>query len=89
MLRLSLRNIWSRKGRLVLTAIAVVLGALPVPADVAAAGADVSSSTGEATPERGGRAKRHFHLEADGLRALKSSHHAMSRMLEGLEGRLA
>jgi DNA-binding PadR family transcriptional regulator len=44
----------------------------------------VSSSIGEATAVRGGRAKRHFRIEADGERALKASEGAIRRMSAGL-----
>jgi DNA-binding PadR family transcriptional regulator len=48
----------------------------------------VSSQTGEATAERGGRAKRHFRVEADGLRALRASQRAIDSMSAGLRKRL-
>src|SRR5262245_6675404 len=48
----------------------------------------VSSETGEATAERGGRAKRHFRVEADGLRALRASQRAIESMSAGLRKRL-
>jgi PadR family transcriptional regulator, regulatory protein PadR len=44
----------------------------------------VSSSMGEPTAERGGRAKRHFRLEADGEHALAASQDAIRRMTVGL-----
>jgi len=44
----------------------------------------VSSFTGEPTAERGGRAKRHFEIEADGYRALSASQNALKNMSEGL-----
>jgi len=47
----------------------------------------VSSRTGEATAERGGRAKRHFQIEADGVRAVKASEDAIRRMSAGLRRR--
>lgn len=47
----------------------------------------VSSSTGEPTPERGGRAKRHFQIEADGERALSTSSEAIRKMTAGLKKR--
>jgi PadR family transcriptional regulator PadR len=46
----------------------------------------VSSWTGESTPERGGRAKRYFRIEASGSAALRQSHLSSSRMAEGLLG---
>lgn len=44
----------------------------------------VASSLGEATPERGGRAKRHFQLTAAGSEALLHSQQTLARMKEGL-----
>ena len=44
----------------------------------------VSSFTGEPTAERGGRAKRHFSLEAGGERALTASQAALRSMSMGL-----
>ena len=48
----------------------------------------VSSFTGEPTAERGGRAKRHFEIEAAGHRALNASQNALKNMSEGLGRRL-
>jgi DNA-binding PadR family transcriptional regulator len=45
----------------------------------------VSSWTGGATAERGGRAKRFFKVEAVGLSALKESLSATKRMTSGVE----
>jgi PadR family transcriptional regulator PadR len=44
----------------------------------------VESRLGEATPQRGGRAKRHYSVTADGLKALRTSMRALRRMAEGL-----
>ena len=44
----------------------------------------VTSWNGEATPERGGRAKRYFKLTAEGERALRASRTAWARMWDGL-----
>ena len=44
----------------------------------------VSSHVGEATPERGGRAKRFFDVTADGLRVLRQEKEAMGRMWTGV-----
>lgn len=44
----------------------------------------VSSRAGEATSERGGRAKRYFNVKAPGVRALEASWHASDRMRQGL-----
>ena len=48
----------------------------------------VSSQTGEPTAERGGRAKRHFRVESEGLRALRASQRAIESMSAGLRKRL-
>ena len=47
----------------------------------------VSSYTGEPTAERGGRAKRHFRVEAEGLRAVRHSQDAIQKMTSGLKHR--
>jgi PadR family transcriptional regulator len=44
----------------------------------------VSSSIGEPTAERGGRAKRLFQIESEGERALATSQDAIRRMAAGL-----
>jgi DNA-binding PadR family transcriptional regulator len=44
----------------------------------------VSSRRGEPTAERGGRAKRHFQIEADGEEALATSQDAIRQMTVGL-----
>jgi PadR family transcriptional regulator, regulatory protein PadR len=46
----------------------------------------VSSITGEPTPERGGRAKRLFRVEAAGKRALQISNQTIRSMTVGLKG---
>jgi DNA-binding PadR family transcriptional regulator len=46
----------------------------------------VSSFTGEPTPERGGRAKRLFRVEAAGKRALQISNQTIRSMTVGLKG---
>src|SRR5437762_1170078 len=43
----------------------------------------VSSSTGEPTAERGGRAERMFRIEADGQLALGASHEAVRKRTAG------
>jgi DNA-binding PadR family transcriptional regulator len=47
----------------------------------------VSSTAGEPTPERGGRAKRFFRIESSGERALRESQEMIRRMMEGLKPR--
>ena len=44
----------------------------------------VSSTVGQSTPERGGRAKRYYKIEAPGQRALDMSREMMNRMWDGL-----
>ena len=44
----------------------------------------VSSTVGESTPERGGRAKRYYKIEAPGQRALHLSRETMNKMWDGL-----
>jgi len=44
----------------------------------------LSSSFGEPTPERGGRAKRFFRLEPEALRLLRRSQEIWKSMAEGL-----
>jgi PadR family transcriptional regulator PadR len=44
----------------------------------------VESRMGEATPQRGGRRKRHYRITADGLRSLRVSLSALRRMAAGL-----
>lgn len=44
----------------------------------------VESSLGESTPERGGRAKRYFHITPAGLRAVRSTRRALTKLWRGL-----
>jgi DNA-binding PadR family transcriptional regulator len=44
----------------------------------------VSSWTGEPTAERGGKAKRHFKVEGDGVSALKHARHTLERLYAGV-----
>lgn len=45
----------------------------------------VGSSLGEPTAERGGRAKRFYHLEGSGVRALEQAREIHERLWEGLK----
>lgn len=45
----------------------------------------LKSWQGEATPERGGRAKRYFRVEGAGVQALNDTAAARSRLAEGLD----
>lgn len=47
----------------------------------------LSSEVGEATAERGGRAKRYYQVEAPGLNALRRATRDIRSLLEGLEVR--
>jgi PadR family transcriptional regulator, regulatory protein PadR len=52
----------------------------------------VCSSLGDATPERGGRAKRYFRATATGLRTVRETKQSLTRLWRGLrelEGELA
>ena len=44
----------------------------------------VESAMGAATPERGGRAKRHFRITGAGLRELRTARRALLRMWQGV-----
>jgi len=46
----------------------------------------VTSFTGEPTAERGGRAKRHFRITADGKVVLRNTHEIIQKMSAGLKG---
>jgi PadR family transcriptional regulator PadR len=46
----------------------------------------IKSHTGEPTAERGGRAKRHFRMTADGKGALRTTHEIILKMSAGLKG---
>jgi PadR family transcriptional regulator, regulatory protein PadR len=46
----------------------------------------VESYAGEPTAERGGRAKRHFQMTADGKGALRNTHDIIRKMSAGLKG---
>lgn len=48
----------------------------------------VSSEKGEPTPERGGRAKRFFRVEAEAVELLRQQKEALLSMWEGLEERV-
>jgi DNA-binding PadR family transcriptional regulator len=62
----------------------VSIGAVYGTLDRLAAKGLVTSSMGEATPERGGRAKRCFRLTRAGVDSVNRARHEMERMIEGL-----
>jgi PadR family transcriptional regulator PadR len=72
------REIAERAGR------DVAMGAVYAALDRLERKGFVSSRVGEATPERGGRAKRYFDIEAPGLNALEESWRMSDRMRDGL-----
>ncbi len=73
------REIEKRTGR------HIAVGALYTALDRLERKGYVTSTTSEPTPERGGRAKRHFTIKSAGARALRQSRDALSRMWAGLE----
>jgi PadR family transcriptional regulator PadR len=72
------REIEARTGR------NVSIGAVYATLERLEAKGYVSSSLGEPTAERGGRAKRLFRIETEGERALRASQDAIRRMTLGL-----
>jgi PadR family transcriptional regulator, regulatory protein PadR len=44
----------------------------------------VTSSLGDPTPERGGRAKRYFHITGAGIREIRDARRALTNMWKGL-----
>jgi DNA-binding PadR family transcriptional regulator len=44
----------------------------------------IVSSLGEATPERGGRAKRHFRTTSQGLRLVRDTQRSLMKLWKGL-----
>ena len=75
------REIEARTGR------NVSIGAIYATLDRLETKGYVSSFTGDPTPERGGRARRHFRVEAEGRRALRVSQEAIRKMSAGLGAR--
>jgi PadR family transcriptional regulator len=72
------REIEKRTGR------EISIGAIYATLERLEAKGYVSSSFGEPTAERGGRAKRHFQIESEGEQALAVSQDAIRRMTAGL-----
>jgi PadR family transcriptional regulator PadR len=68
------REIVERTGR------DVSVGALYTTLDRLEGKGYVSSRLGDPTPERGGRAKRYFRIEAPGIRALEHSRETIASM---------
>jgi PadR family transcriptional regulator len=44
----------------------------------------IASVMGEATPERGGRAKRHFHATSRGIRVVRDTQRSLVRLWKGV-----
>jgi len=62
----------------------VALGSVYAALERLAARGLVESELGEATAERGGRAKRYFRVTARGLRELRATRNALVRMWQGV-----
>jgi PadR family transcriptional regulator, regulatory protein PadR len=62
----------------------VVLGAVYAALDRLEANGLVESALGDPTPARGGRAKRFFSVTGTGLKAVKQTRRALSRLWEGI-----
>jgi DNA-binding PadR family transcriptional regulator len=70
----------------------VALGSVYATLERLAAKGLVSSSLGDPTPERGGRAKRYFQITAKGLREVRETQRALTSMwrnLSALKGGVA
>ena len=73
-----------------LAAREVALGSIYAALDRLERKGIVTSSLGDPTPERGGRAKRYFRITPAGVRALRSTRTALTNLWSGiplLEGR--
>ncbi len=62
----------------------VVLGAVYAALDRLEANGLVSSTLGDPTPARGGRAKRFFRVTPAGLTAVRQTRRALTRLWEGV-----
>jgi PadR family transcriptional regulator PadR len=67
------------------TGRAVARGALYTGLDRLEAKGCLRSRMGEATEERGGKAKRYYAVTPAGLKALRATHESLSNMAKGLE----
>lgn len=63
----------------------VARGALYVTLDRLCQKRLLESWKGESTPERGGRAKRHYRPTPEGLRAVRASRDLLQEMFEGID----
>jgi PadR family transcriptional regulator PadR len=78
------------KELLILAGREVALGSIYAALDRLERKGFVTSSLGDPTPERGGRAKRYFRVTPTGVRALKMTRAALTNLWNGiplLEGR--
>jgi DNA-binding PadR family transcriptional regulator len=66
----------------------VARGALYTGLDRLEAKACLNSWMGDATEERGGKAKRYYAVTAAGLKAMRATHGALTSMTRGLESKL-
>jgi PadR family transcriptional regulator len=66
----------------------VAAGAVYATLDRLEAKGLVSSRLGPGTPQRGGRPKRHYAIQADGVRALNNAKAAIDRLWAGLRSPL-
>jgi DNA-binding PadR family transcriptional regulator len=67
------------------TGRAVARGALYTGLDRLEAKGCLRSRMGDATDERGGKAKRYYAVTPAGLRAIRATHESLSNMAKGLE----
>jgi PadR family transcriptional regulator PadR len=64
----------------------VLLGHVYAALERLAARGLVSSTLGEPTPQRGGRAKRYFRVTAAGIRTLRETRHALTALWSRVPG---
>jgi DNA-binding PadR family transcriptional regulator len=67
------------------TARPVARGALYTGLDRLEAKGCLKSRMGDATDERGGKAKRYYTVTAAGLKAIRATHESLSNLTKGLE----
>ncbi|HEX4137023.1 MAG TPA: helix-turn-helix transcriptional regulator [Bryobacteraceae bacterium] len=72
------------KELLILAGREVALGSIYAALDRLGEKGFVSSSLGDPTPERGGRAKRYFNVTPTGVRALKMTRAALTNLWSGI-----
>jgi DNA-binding PadR family transcriptional regulator len=62
----------------------VLLGSVYVALDRLQENGFVTSVMGDPTPERGGRAKRYFHITGKGLRQVRETKQALTKLWKGI-----